>query len=261
MKGPNSKLPDLKKIPEVAFIGRSNVGKSYLINCLTSPNTDPGRKIRSKFRATASFSDIPGHTREINFYKSGDSCYFVDMPGYGFAEVDEATKMEWEKLWKSYFVRRLTLKKFYMLIDSKWGLLKADRDFLDFVAGKGVYFDAVFTKCDQVHWQELAKRYHITLRQLQSHPEFHGNLHMVSAKTNGGTEQLSRDLFRTIGKPIPHLSLEREALERRFVVQHSETQTAQIRTKFPCKVFQKSQQRGSGSLFRIIRRKRKLAPK
>lgn len=129
-------LPD-SDLPEVAFAGRSNVGKSSLINALT------GRK------ALARTSNTPGRTQQLNFFKIRDRFILVDMPGYGYAKVSKTMKAEWEKLIFDYLRGRPTLRCVLLLIDSRHGLKDVDRELMKMLDKAAVSYRIILTKTDK----------------------------------------------------------------------------------------------------------------
>ncbi|HDT11902.1 MAG TPA: YihA family ribosome biogenesis GTP-binding protein [bacterium] len=135
-----SSLKDLPTdgLPEFAFIGRSNVGKSSLMNMLL------GRKNLVKT------SKKPGKTVLLNYFLVNDSFYFVDLPGYGFARRSKADREAWRRLIELYLVERKELKDVFLLIDSRHGVLENDEDMIDFLDHHGIDFTPVFTKVDKV---------------------------------------------------------------------------------------------------------------
>ena len=124
-------------LPEYAFIGRSNVGKSSLINMLTG---------RSKLAKTSSF---PGKTQLINHFKINDNWYLVDLPGYGWAKVSKESREKWQKMIKSYLQQRKNLACVFLLIDSRHDPQQSDLDFIQTLGNLGVPFVLVFTKTDK----------------------------------------------------------------------------------------------------------------
>jgi GTP-binding protein len=124
-------------LPEYAFIGRSNVGKSSLINMLTS---------RSKLAKTSSF---PGKTQLINHFKINDNWYLVDLPGYGWAKVSKESREKWQKMIKAYLQQRKNLACVFLLIDSRHEPQKSDLDFIQLLGTLGIPFVLVFTKTDK----------------------------------------------------------------------------------------------------------------
>ncbi len=130
------KLPEPNK-PEYAFIGRSNVGKSSLINAIT------GRKYLAKT------SQKPGKTQLINHFLINDNWYLVDLPGYGFAQTSKKNRADWEKFIRAYLTRRETLQCVFVLIDSRHEPQKIDLDFVYWLGEKGLPFMLVFTKADK----------------------------------------------------------------------------------------------------------------
>lgn len=130
-------LPPINK-PEFAFIGRSNVGKSSLINMLTG------------VKGLAKTSGSPGKTQTFNHFIIDDSWYLVDLPGYGFAKVSQTTRDEWESLMKRYLTTRENLMNAFVLIDLRLEPQKNDLDFISFLGENGVPFSIVFTKSDKL---------------------------------------------------------------------------------------------------------------
>ncbi|KAF9348108.1 hypothetical protein BGX26_000447 [Mortierella sp. AD094] len=134
-------------LQEIAIVGRSNVGKSTMLNKLTeSPNT-------------ARVSSKPGLTRQLNFYRCGDKFVVVDMPGYGFAFAKEEDKSAWKELIEEYLSSRKSLRRIYVMIDARHGLKAADKEFLAMLDSKSKKFQVVLTKCDLVTPPDLARRY------------------------------------------------------------------------------------------------------
>ena len=123
---------------EICFAGRSNVGKSSLINALT------GRK------SLARTSNTPGRTQEINFFTLQDSHYLVDLPGYGFAEAPVAVVAKWQRLLKAYLSGRQSLRRAFVLIDSRHGIKKVDSEILALLDQSAVTFQVVLTKIDKI---------------------------------------------------------------------------------------------------------------
>src|SRR5215469_14546753 len=132
-------------LPEIAFAGRSNVGKSSLVNALT------GRK------ALARTSSSPGHTRQINFFDLGARLFLVDLPGYGFAQVSRSMKETWQDLASAYLRGRPTLKRVCLLIDSRHGVEEADRETMKNLDAAAVSYQLVLTKTDQLKEAEVAR--------------------------------------------------------------------------------------------------------
>src|SRR5262252_10954039 len=125
-------------LPEVAFAGRSNVGKSSLVNALT------GR------RALARTSSSPGHTRQINFFDLGQRLFLVDLPGYGFAQVSRSMKETWQDLATAYLRGRPTLKRVCLLIDSRHGVKKTDEETMTNFDKAAIVYQLVLTKVDEI---------------------------------------------------------------------------------------------------------------
>ncbi|MGX9856627.1 ribosome biogenesis GTP-binding protein YihA/YsxC [Limimaricola variabilis] len=164
--------------PEVCFAGRSNVGKSSLINALT------GRK------ALARASNTPGRTQEINFFTAADSHYVVDLPGYGFANAPVAVVEKWQRLLKQYLSGRPTLRRAFVLIDARHGAKKVDEEIMSLLDRSAVPFQAVMTKIDKVNKTELERSLAVTRETLARHPAAYPELVLTSSEKGDGIETL-----------------------------------------------------------------------
>jgi GTP-binding protein len=129
--------------PEYAFIGRSNVGKSSLINMLTNK------------KSLAKTSGKPGKTRLLNHFLINKEWYLVDLPGYGYAKVPKAERLKWEKMLQNYILKRENLYCLFVLIDSRHPAQKADLDFMEWLGVSEIPFNIIFTKTDKLKPEEL----------------------------------------------------------------------------------------------------------
>lgn len=129
--------------PEYAFIGRSNVGKSSLINMLTNK------------KSLAKISGKPGKTRLLNHFLINKEWYLVDLPGYGYAKVPKAERMKWEKMLRNYILKRENLYCLFVLIDVRHEAQKADLEFMEWLGVSQIPFSIVFTKSDKLRPEEL----------------------------------------------------------------------------------------------------------
>lgn len=150
-----SKCPK-ELIPEYAFIGRSNVGKSSLINMLTGQNK------------LAKTSGRPGKTQLINHFKINDSWYLVDLPGYGYAKVSKTVKQTFQSFIKAYFLQREQLVSTFVLIDARLEPQKIDLEFMEFLGENGIPFSIIFTKVDKLKLNELNKNIEFYTKKMTS---------------------------------------------------------------------------------------------
>lgn len=171
---------------EVCFAGRSNVGKSSLINALT------GRK------ALARASNTPGRTQEINYFTLGPRHYLVDLPGYGFAEAPKAIVERWQKLLKSYLAGRPTLRRAFVLIDARHGIKSVDQEILQLLDKSAVTFQVVVTKIDKVKLSDLEATLLQVRAALQKHPAAFPEIVLTSSEKGIGIETL-RSIIAHIG--------------------------------------------------------------
>ncbi|SDF41868.1 ribosome biogenesis GTP-binding protein YihA/YsxC [Limimaricola pyoseonensis] len=163
---------------EVCFAGRSNVGKSTLINALT------GRK------ALARASNTPGRTQEINFFTAAESHYIVDLPGYGYANAPVAVVEKWQRLLKQYLSGRPTLRRAFVLIDARHGAKKVDEEIMTLLDRAAVPFQVVMTKTDKVRKSDLEHSLGLTRAALARHPAAFPELVLTSSEKGEGIETL-----------------------------------------------------------------------
>ena len=164
--------------PEVCFAGRSNVGKSTLINALT------GRK------ALARASNTPGRTQEINYFTLGESRYLVDLPGYGYAEAPVAVVKKWQALLKAYLSGRATLRRAFVLIDARHGAKQVDEEIMSLLDTSAVPFQVVLTKADKVRDKDRDAALERTRKVLATHPAAYPELILTSSEKGDGIATL-----------------------------------------------------------------------
>ncbi len=172
-------LPD-PDVPEVAFAGRSNVGKSSLLNALV------GRK------AIARTSVTPGRTQELNFFDVGEPLKFrlVDMPGYGFAKAPPKVVEEWRRLVRDYLRGRVELKRTLVLIDSRHGVKPVDAEMMKMLDEAAVGYRIVLTKADKIKATELEAVHAATIAEARKHPAAFPVVHVTSSEKGMGIEEL-----------------------------------------------------------------------
>ena len=183
-------LPDAL-LPEVAFVGRSNVGKSSLVNALT------GR------RALARTSNTPGRTRQINFFLLRETLMLADLPGYGYARAPKSEIGNWTSLIFAYLRGRPTLRRVCMLIDARHGIRNSDEDVMRDLDGAAVSYQVVLTKCDKVKQEPLSDIAAAAGRRIATHPAAHPVIVRTSAARSDGIELLRAELASLARPAVP----------------------------------------------------------
>jgi GTP-binding protein len=179
---------DLSGLPgpdraEVAFAGRSNVGKSSLINALANRKN------------LARASNTPGRTQEINFFDlAAGRAYLVDLPGYGFAEAPKSHVDAWNRLMLDYLRRRANLKRVFLLIDARRGIGPVDKDVLDLLDKSAVNYQVVLTKSDKIRKSELGPVVDEALAVLKKRPAAHPRVMATSSEKGLGLEDLRAEI-------------------------------------------------------------------
>jgi GTP-binding protein len=172
-------LPDADA-PEIAFAGRSNVGKSSLLNALTNR------------KGLARTSNTPGRTQELNFFDVGEPLQLrlVDMPGYGFAEAPKDIVKRWRHLMNDYLRGRGALKRALVLVDCRHGLKEVDREMMRMLDDAAVSYHIVLTKSDKVKSAGLGELYEATMVEAAKHPAAHPAIFTTSSETGSGIAEL-----------------------------------------------------------------------
>ncbi|HZU51850.1 MAG TPA: ribosome biogenesis GTP-binding protein YihA/YsxC [Sphingomicrobium sp.] len=172
-------LPE-PSVPEVAFAGRSNVGKSSLLNGLTNR------------KGLARTSNTPGRTQELNFFEIGNpaALRLVDMPGYGFAEAPRDLVKRWKRLVNDYLRGRQVLKRVLVLVDSRHGLKDVDREMMRMLDDSAVSYQVVLTKADKIKPSALGALYEMTALEAAKHPAAHPTIFTTSSETGSGIAEL-----------------------------------------------------------------------
>ncbi len=175
-------------VPEIAFAGRSNVGKSSLINALVNRNN------------LARASNTPGRTQELNFFDVGSPALFriVDMPGYGYAKAPIATVKQWRYLINDYLRGRVVLKRVFVLIDSRHGIKDVDHDIMGMLDAAAISYRIVLTKTDKIKASDREAVELDTMAKLRKHVAAYPDLSVTSAEKKGGIEDLRRAVLEAV---------------------------------------------------------------
>lgn len=177
---PNSDLP------EVAFSGRSNVGKSSIINALFYQ------------KKLAKTSNTPGRTQQLNYFMLDERLYLVDLPGYGFAKAPESTVKNWQRLIMAYLQGRVNLKRVFLLIDSRHGIKKVDADIMEMLDKAAVTYQVVLTKTDKISAKELVAITNKTAEEIKKHAAAYPKILATSSEKNLGLEEFRAEICSLI---------------------------------------------------------------
>jgi GTP-binding protein len=176
--------PDL---PEIAFAGRSNVGKSSLINGLVG------------MHKLARASNEPGRTREVNFFDLDGKMRLVDLPGYGWAKASKGEVKRFQNLGRDYLRGRVNLKRVYLLIDARHGLKAVDTEALDALDESAVSYQIVLTKADKIKKSDGAEMVEKTLKAIAKRPAAYPAVALTSSEKGDGLPELRAEILRTTG--------------------------------------------------------------
>lgn len=182
-------LPE-PNLPEIAFAGRSNVGKSSLINGLVG------------MHKLARASNEPGRTREVNFFDLDGKLRLVDLPGYGWAKASKTTVRQFQNLGRDYLRGRVTLKRVYLLIDARHGLKSVDTEALDALDLAAVSYQIVLTKADKIKAHERDTVAAATLKAISKRPAAFPAVIVTSAEKGAGLPELRAEIMRTTGAEL-----------------------------------------------------------
>jgi len=168
--------------PEICFAGRSNVGKSSLINALTNR------------KGLARASNTPGRTRELNYFNVDDRLNLVDLPGYGYARAPKTQISNWTKLTRSFLRGRAGLRRVFLLIDSRHGIKPSDIELIEMLDDAAVTYQLVLTKTDKIKRGELDKVMRRTSRTINKRPAAHPELMVTSSEKKTGLDDLRAEI-------------------------------------------------------------------
>ncbi len=177
-------------LPEVAFAGRSNVGKSSLLNALTGRNS------------LARASKTPGRTRQLNFFRLGDRITLVDMPGYGYADAPKSEIARWSSLITSYLKGRQTLTRVCLLVDARHGVKDTDAPMLKMLDAAAVLYQFVLTKCDKLSAGQLTSAVESVETVVKAHSAAFPQVFATSSTTGAGIAEL-RSSIAALALPLP----------------------------------------------------------
>ncbi len=180
-----SQLP-LSELEEIAFAGRSNVGKSSLINALFNQ------------KKLAKTSSTPGRTQQLNYFNLNNKIHVVDLPGYGYAEAPESLVKQWQKLIFDYLRGRVNLRRVFLLIDSRHGLKKVDKEVMEMLDKAAVTYQIVLTKVDKISFKALKNQETSILNEVKNHAAAYNEIIATSSEKNIGLEELRAEINKLI---------------------------------------------------------------
>ena len=178
-------LPPLKGI-EIAFAGRSNVGKSTLLNAVTGVN------------GLARTTNTPGRTRELNFFDIGQNVSLVDMPGYGYAKASKKDVKQWQSVLRGYLRGRVGLTRAFVLIDARHGVMTPDIEMFEMLDDAAVAYQLVITKSDKIKPSELESLTAETLAVIKKRAAAYPAIHITSAEKAFGIDELKAEIARLL---------------------------------------------------------------
>ncbi len=184
-------VADLSQLPaddkkEIAFVGRSNVGKSTLINALFNNKN------------MAKTSSTPGRTQQLNYFNLDDVLYLVDLPGYGYAKAPTTEAKKWQDMIFVYLKGRANLQRVFLLVDSRHGLKRVDTDAMTMLDKAAVPYQIVFTKSDKISYKELVKGMDDAQKSLKFHPAGNPLILAVSAEKQQGVENVRAEIAKLL---------------------------------------------------------------
>ena len=170
-------------LPECCFLGRSNVGKSSIINAVT------------KSKKLAKTSKTPGRTQSANLFEINNKINIIDLPGYGYAKISMSIRVQLSSLIENYLIKRENLKKIYVLIDCKIGIKNLDIDILDTIANSNKFFSIILTKVDKCSNNFINKQKESLFSLMNNYPNNFNNIYISSNKKNIGITDIQKDIF------------------------------------------------------------------
>ena len=177
-------LPPCDK-PEFAFVGRSNAGKSSLLNALV------GQQV-------AKASSMPGRTQQLNFFCLNQQIYLVDLPGYGFAKAPKAQVKSWQSAMRTYLRGRPNLRRVFLLMDARQGVMKSDREMMTMLDETAVVFQVVLTKADKLSVAEQAQAIRLAEQASAEHVARYPDIVLTSAQTGQGIDFVRQAVYTGI---------------------------------------------------------------
>jgi len=166
------------RLPEICFAGRSNVGKSSLINALTNR------------KGLARASNTPGRTRELNYFNIDERLFIVDLPGYGYAKASKSDIVRWTKLTREFLFGRASLRRVFLLIDSRHGTKENDIELMNMLDETAVTYQIVLTKIDKIKKSEIDEVYIKTATLIAKRPAAYPNIILTSSEKKNGLDEL-----------------------------------------------------------------------